>query len=152
MSRREGEQENFGCTGAYLGLWMTSYRGCCYSSRVGCDKGLDENVSSGKKGVMGVDDQYILDERRLFLWCGSLGVQRKDYFPRWNPRLRMWLEGKLIFGHGDVSVHSDCQVVWDVEDETAEMVYYAARWADKIKSVTTRVSGAVDVLCEAVTV
>lgn len=60
----------------------------------------------------------------------------------------MWEEGKFIFRDGDVNVHSDCQMVRDVEVEAAEMVYCEARWADKIPGVTTGVSGEVDVLCE----
>lgn len=38
---------------------MTNHRGCCYSSEPGCDEGMNESVSSGKKGVMGGDKQYI---------------------------------------------------------------------------------------------
>lgn len=44
-----------------------------------------------------------------------------------NPRLWMWEEGKFIFRDGDVNVHSDCQMVRDVEVEAAEMVYCEAR-------------------------
>lgn len=55
---------------------------------------------------------------------------------------------RLFFGMGirDVSVHSDCQVVRDVE--AGDLMYCETSGTDRVQDVTIAVGGEVDLLCE----